>query len=160
MVIWSDATRLDPRHVLAELFVEIVCSFRYGARTSGSDEYAFAADHGPIWSDRPCKRRIWHLWVTNAASNSLQEISARHHVALAPITVGTNPDGIAIDRNGNVWVAHELGRSAQEIPDRVGTDFGRQQSVRHHDHGVESGAGLVGAGIGKCGTFEGLGKWR
>ena len=48
------------------------------------------------------------LWVTNSNSNQVAELNSGGTV-LNTTTVGTGPTGIAIDSNGDIWVADTMG---------------------------------------------------
>ncbi|MFA4907585.1 MAG: hypothetical protein WC602_04920, partial [archaeon] len=45
------------------------------------------------------------VWVANQGSASVSRVNPMTNTVSATITVGTNPRGVGVDSNGNVWVA-------------------------------------------------------
>ena len=81
-----------------------------------------SANHGPIYhtyqgGDAPLGIAIdsaGHVWVTNANTNSVTELSPLG-ATIKAYNVGTGPVGIAIDSAGNVWVSNYADGTVSEI---------------------------------------------
>lgn len=111
---------------------------RNDAYTTGADPRAVAVEPTAIW-------------VANSEDDTVTRIDRRSGIASAPVKVGDQPMGVAVDAAGQVWVANNEDGTVFQVDGKT-RQIVRKISVGNAPTGVVVAAGGVWVAVSGAGT--------
>ena len=100
-----------------------------------------------------------YIWVAGRWSNNVTKINTLTGEIIGTYSVGSNPEGVAVDENWNVWVANSTSDTVTKLNGSTGATMGTYV-VRHFPQGIAAdGNGFVwvatGTGVTKLSISNG-----